>query len=53
MKRTIGVIRKIDSTGRICIPKDFRKLVPVDKVEIVLVQDDNNKYTIVMKPIRK
>ena len=53
MKRTIGVIRKIDSTGRVCIPKEFRKLVPVDQVEILLTQDDNNKFAIVMKPIRK
>ena len=53
MKRSIGVIRKLDSTGRICIPKEFRRLVPVDQVEIILVQDDKNKYTILMKPVKK
>ncbi|MBQ9803067.1 MAG: hypothetical protein IJW51_08380 [Clostridia bacterium] len=37
---TIGIIKEIDSLGRIVIPKDFRDRLMLDKsVEVILTTD--------------
>ena len=37
---TIGIRRKIDKTGRLCIPKEMRDLLKLErKVEIFLTED--------------
>ena len=40
MKKDVGVIKEIDSLGRIVIPKDFRDRILIEKkVEIVLTDE--------------
>ena len=48
----VGIIKEIDSLGRICIPKDMRKLFSMDKeVELVVTPDGilikNPEYVLV------
>ena len=50
----IGVIREIDNLGRLCIPKEMRKMFNMDnKVEIVAVPEGilvkNPEYILVKK----
>lgn len=52
IKRVVGIIKKIDSAGRISIPKSFRDIVPLNYFEVTLVQDKNDNYTIELKPIQ-
>ena len=56
MNITIGIIKEIDSLGRIVIPKEFRDRLQLDKKVEVLITDSgvlirNPKYVIV--PIQK
>ena len=53
IKKSIGVIRKVDDTGRVSIPKDFRNIVPIKQVEIILLKDSKGQYSIELKPISK
>ena len=40
MKKDIGIIKNIDSLGRIVIPKEFRKrLLLTDNVELILTDE--------------
>ncbi len=48
----VGIIKEIDSLGRIVIPKDFRDRLMLDKrVELVLTEDGilirNSEYALV------
>lgn len=50
----IGVKKDIDSLGRICIPKEFRKLFGMERtVELVITNDGilikNPEYVLVRK----
>ncbi|MBQ9069755.1 MAG: hypothetical protein IJY23_00205 [Clostridia bacterium] len=50
----IGIIKEIDSMGRIVIPKDYRERLLLDKnVEVILTKDGilirNPKYELVEK----
>ncbi len=53
----IGVRKEIDCMGRICIPKEIRKLFNLDKdVEILITKEGvlirNPKYVLVKKEER-
>jgi AbrB family looped-hinge helix DNA binding protein len=50
--KNIGVIKEIDSLGRIVIPKEFRERLKLDKeVEVVLTETGviirNSKYRLI------
>ena len=54
MKNNVGVIKEIDSLGRIVIPKEYRERLMLDKkVEVVLTADGffirNYEYHLVKK----
>ena len=54
MKKDIGIIKNIDSLGRIVIPKEFRsRLLLADNVEILLTDEGilirNPKHLLVDK----
>jgi AbrB family looped-hinge helix DNA binding protein len=55
---SVGVIKEIDSLGRIVIPKEFRDRLMLDKkVELVLTDNGvlirNSEYTLVKASERK
>ena len=55
---SVGVIKEIDSLGRIVIPKEFRDRLMLDKkVELVLTDNGvlirNSEYTLVKASKRK
>lgn len=52
MKNKVGVIKEIDSLGRIVIPKEYRDRLSLDKkVEVVLTEEGvlirNSEYRLV------
>ena len=54
MKDKVGIIKEIDSLGRIVIPKEYRERLMLDKqVELVLTNDGvlirNSEYELVKK----
>lgn len=54
MKDKVGIIKEIDSLGRIVIPKEYRERLILDKqVELVLTNDGvlirNSEYELVKK----
>ena len=54
MKDSVGVIKEIDSLGRIVIPKDFRDRLALEKqVEVVLTTQGvlirNSEFELVQK----
>ena len=54
MSKQIGIIREIDDLGRICIPKEMRKMLRLEKiVEIQMTTDGvlikNPEYILVKK----
>lgn len=56
MNNKVGIIKEIDSLGRIVIPKEFRERLKLDKsVEVVLTQDGvlirNSEYELVRTKI--
>ena len=54
MKEYIGLIKEVDSLGRVVIPKEIRKIYQLEKeVEIISTTEGvllrNPKYTIVLE----
>ena len=52
MKNKVGVIKEIDSLGRIVIPKEYRDRLSLDKkVEVVLTEEGvlirNSEYRLI------
>lgn len=45
MKST-GIVRAIDELGRICLPKEYRKVLGLESFEEVDMQIENGKITI-------
>ena len=50
----IGIIKEIDTLGRICIPKEIRKLLNLNKdVELIVTPNGllvrNNEYVLIKK----
>ena len=47
----VGIIRRIDDVGRVCIPREYRRFLGInnlDKLEIICEED-----CVVIKPVRK
>ena len=58
MENVVGVIKEIDSLGRLVIPKEMRETFKLDKcVEIVVTKDGilvrNPRYELIEKPQQK
>ena len=54
MNHKVGIIKEIDSLGRIVIPKEFRERLKLEKsVEVILTQDGvlirNSEYELTRK----
>ena len=52
MDQTVGIIKEIDTLGRIVIPKEFRQRLKLEKeVEVILTKDGvlirNSNYKLV------
>lgn len=47
----VGIIRRLDSLGRITLPKEYRKYLgikPLDEMQIILEEDK-----IILKPVKR
>ena len=54
----VGIIKDIDSLGRIVIPKEYRERLKLDKnVEVILTKDGvlirNSRYELIEKPSKE
>lgn len=52
----IGIVKEIDNLGRLCIPKEIRSLLNLNKdVQLIITTDGllirNNEYVLVKKSL--
>ena len=54
--KQVGIVRQIDSLGRVSVPMEFRKTMNIEPNELLeqkLCKDENNEYVLVIRKYKE